>query len=72
MSGNVSEWCNTDFREYSDIIDNNPNPTILDSTAKVIRGGNYMSEPYGITVYHRDFMSASFNLESVGMRLVLR
>lgn len=72
MSGNVSEWCNTDFREYSDIIDNNPNPTILDSTAKVIRGGNYMSESYGITVYHRDFMSASFNLESVGMRLVLR
>lgn len=72
MSGNVSEWCNTDFRLYSDIVNLNPNPVLLDSTAKIVRGGNFMSERYGITVYHRDFMSASSHTETVGVRLVLR
>lgn len=72
MSGNVSEWCNTDFRLYSDIVNLNPNPVLLDSTAKIVRGGNFMSERYGITVYHRDFMSASSHTETVGFRLILR
>ena len=72
MSGNVSEWCNTDFRLYSDIVNLNPNPVLLDSTAKIVRGGNFMSERYGITVYHRDFMSVSSHTETVGFRLILR
>lgn len=65
MSGNVSEWCNTDFRPY------NPHLQIVDEEAKVIRGGNYDSEPYAITVYHREPMNAHEKATTIGLRLVI-
>lgn len=65
MSGNVSEWCNTDFRPY------NTNIPIPDPNAKVIRGGNYDSESYGITVYHREPMCETDKTKTIGMRLVV-
>lgn len=65
MSGNVSEWCNTGFKPY------NPDVPVIDSDAKVIRGGNYDSEAYGITVYHREPMNVHEKTSSVGMRLVI-
>ena len=65
MSGNVSEWCDTDFRPY------NPLVPIIDEEAKVIRGGNYDSERYSITVYHREPMNAHEKAATIGMRLVI-
>lgn len=55
MSGNVSEWCDTDFA----------------SGEKVIRGGNYDSEDYEITVYHREPINMNDRVETVGFRLVV-
>lgn len=65
MSGNVSEWCNTDFRPY------NTEVPVIDSEAKVVRGGNYDSEAYGITVYHREPMNSHEKTATVGLRLVI-
>ena len=65
MSGNVSEWCNSDFRPY------NPDVPVIDTDAKVIRGGNYDSETYGITVHHREPMNAHEKASTVGLRLVI-
>lgn len=65
MSGNISEWCNSDFRPY------NPDVPIIDAEAKVIRGGNYDSDTYGITVYHREPMIVHEKAPTVGLRLVI-
>ncbi|MDR0894196.1 MAG: SUMF1/EgtB/PvdO family nonheme iron enzyme [Prevotellaceae bacterium] len=72
MSGNVSEWCNTDFRRYSDILSKKPDPLVIDPNSKVIRGGNYDSEAYGITVYHREPMNVLAKAETVGFRLITK
>lgn len=65
MSGNVSEWCDTEFRPYRADV------PVIDPEAKVIRGGNYDSEPYAITVYHREPMNAHEKAPAVGLRLVI-
>ena len=65
MSGNVSEWCDTDFRPYNEDI------PVVDTQAKVIRGGNYESEAYELTVYQRDPMNAQEKAPTVGLRLVI-
>lgn len=66
MSGNVSEWCDTQFTPYDSNV-----PTI-DEEAKVIRGGNYMSPAYGVTVYHREPMNKSNKAMTVGLRIIVR
>lgn len=65
MSGNVCEWCDTPFRPYD------PNVPIPDPNAKVTRGGYYGSEPYELTVYHREPMPLDGKSASVGLRLVI-
>lgn len=65
MSGNVSEWCDTDFRPY------NPDVPVIDAEAKVIRGGNYDSEAFDITVYHREPMNTHEKAPTVGLRIVI-
>lgn len=72
MSGNVSEWCDTPFRLYSDLAAANVNPEILDPESMVIRGGNYLSESYELTVSHRDPMSAGSSMSTLGLRLIIR
>lgn len=72
MSGNVSEWCDTPFRLYSDIVEDNTDPEILDATSMVIRGGNYLSEQYELSVTHRDPMAADSSLLTLGLRLIIR
>ena len=66
MSGNVSEWCSADFIPY------NPEVPIPDRGAKVIRGGSYESEPYELTVFHRDPMNAADKSETVGLRIIIK
>lgn len=65
MSGNISEWCDTNFRPY------NLDVPVVDTEAKVIRGGNYDSELYGITVYHREPMNIHEKAPTVGLRLAI-
>lgn len=72
MSGNVSEWCETPFRLYSDLIAAEGDPEILNEDSMVIRGGNYLSEPYELMVTHRDPMPAESSMPTLGFRLVIR
>lgn len=65
MSGNVSEWTSTDFVPY------NGDDTLADIKSKVIRGGNYESEDYEITVWHRDMLSPDEKSPTVGLRLAI-
>lgn len=55
MSGNVSEWCGTEFS----------------SGVAVVRGGNYDSETYELTVYHREPLAMEDRVETVGLRLAV-
>ena len=65
MSGNVSEWCDTQFSLYND-------PENILENYMVIRGGNYDSEAYALTVTHRDYMSAEYSLPNLGLRLIIK
>ncbi len=66
MSGNVCEWCDTPFRPY------NPDIPTPDPNAMVVRGGYYGSEPYELTVYHRDPMNRNTPAANIGLRLAIR
>lgn len=66
MSGNVSEWCNTHFEPY----DKNQ-PPFGGEDAMVIRGGNYDSEEYEITVTHREPGDPDISVPTLGFRLAL-
>ena len=66
MSGNVFEWCDTDFMPYRTGI------SVPNQNTKVIRGGSYDSEVYEITVFHREPMNIKDKSETVGLRLVIR
>jgi len=72
MSSNVSEWCDTPFRLYRDIVSGTSLPEVLDADAMVIRGGNYMSEPCELTVTHRDTLNKNSSMPTLGLRLVFR
>ena len=65
MSGNVSEWCFTSFRPYDTTV------VIPNPEAMVIRGGYFDSDPYELTVYHRDPMAPTEKSKYVGLRLVI-
>ena len=66
MSGNVGEWCASSFRPY------NPAVPVPDEDAKVVRGGNFDSEAYELTVYHRDPMNSQAKAPTVGLRIIVR
>lgn len=65
MSGNVSEWCNTKFVPYE------TNISVNDERAMTIRGGNYDSEPYEITVTHREPTLPDASFPTLGFRIAL-
>ena len=72
MSSNVSEWCDSPFRLYRDIVSGTHDPEMLDPDAMVIRGGNYMSDLDELTVTHRDTMNKNNSMPTLGFRLVYR
>lgn len=73
MSGNVSEWCDTPFRLYIDLAKvENADVEILNPDNMVMRGGNYLSERYELTVTHRDPVPAYTSLSTLGFRLIIR
>lgn len=66
MSGNVSEWCDTEFKPYDDTV-----PITVEKTM-VIRGGNYDSEEYEITTTHREPARPDTAIPTLGFRLVIK
>lgn len=77
MSGNVSEWClwtDSIHRLYSDMASQKvtASDVIYNKGIYIIRGGNYMSEPYELTVFHRETADKSQKSPNVGLRLVIK
>lgn len=72
MSSNVSEWCETPFYLYRDLVSGTAEPEILDVDAMVIRGGNYLSSQDELTVTHRDTINKNSSMPTLGLRLVYR
>lgn len=63
LSGNVSEWTSSKFVPY------NPEHPINDENAIAVRGGNFDSEPYELTVTHREPTLPDTSLSTLGFRL---
>lgn len=72
MSSNVSEWCETPFYLYREIVSETSTPEILDPDAIVVRSGNYLSDHYELTVTHRDTVNKNESMPTLGLRLVFR
>lgn len=76
MSGNVAEWClwtDPRLRLYAEMATGQPNgqPDVAYNAATYpIRGGSYKSEPYELTVFHRDLASAP--APNIGLRPIIR
>lgn len=65
MSGNVSEWCNTEFKPYDETI------PMSEGQKMVVRGGNYDSEEYEITTTHREPARPDTAMPTIGFRLAI-
>lgn len=66
MSGNVSEWCETEFMPYD------YNIPVNEEKVMVIRGGNYDSEEYEITTTHREPARPETAIPTLGFRLTIK
>jgi len=65
MSGNVSEWCDTEFLPYNDTVH------LREQKTMVIRGGNFDSEEYEITTTHREPARPKTAIPTIGFRVVI-
>ena len=76
MSGNVSEWCQwTDsiHRLYCDMANNIISPDVIyNEGVAIIRGGHYLSQPYELTVFHREVSDRLQKSSNIGLRLIIR
>lgn len=76
MSGNVSEWCLwTDpiHRLYCDMVNQTISEDVIyNEGVNIVRGGNYLSLPYELTVYHREASDKLQKSPNIGMRLIIR
>ncbi len=70
MSGNVSEWVQDNYNEYSSYPQTNPCVS-KESEVHVIRGGSYLSDVRSIRVTARDGEKASYRSPAVGFRLAV-
>ena len=70
MSGNVWEWCQDFFGNYSAESQNNPTgPT--DGSYKVARGGSFFYEANFCRVSFRNFWPEGETRSDIGLRLAL-
>ena len=70
MSGNVLEWCQDGFKEYSSNPQTNPTgPTSVSN--RVDRGGCFGSEASACRVSFRDRFYSTIALNILGLRLAL-
>ncbi|MCD8393562.1 MAG: SUMF1/EgtB/PvdO family nonheme iron enzyme [Bacteroidales bacterium] len=65
MSGNASEWCDTQFEPYDS------DEPRAEGVQMVVRGGNYDSEPYELTVTHREPSDPETSIPQLGFRIVM-
>lgn len=65
MSGNVSEWCDTPFKPY------NMKSFSGYDNAMVIRGGNFDSDLYELTVTHREPALPDTSIPTLGFRVAI-
>lgn len=77
MSGNVSEWClwtDSIHRLYSDMASQKvtSSDVIYNQGVCIIRGGNYLSEPYELTVFHRDTADKTQKSPNIGLRIIIK
>ena len=77
MSGNVSEWClwtDSIHRLYCDMKNQtvNDKDVIYNSGVSIARGGNYLSQPYELTVFHRETPNRNNRSSNIGLRLIIR
>jgi len=68
MSGNVVEWCSDWYGEYN--ADTQTDPTGPETgSARVCRGGGWVSNESGISVLYRGFVTPDLRLNYLGFRL---
>jgi formylglycine-generating enzyme required for sulfatase activity len=69
MSGNVSEWCSDEYREYP----GNPYSNLLaadNGITRVYRGGSWDDKPLNCRVTNRSSLKPDTRFNSLGFRLV--
>jgi len=66
MSGNVSEWCSTYFHPYDTSV------VVPNANTMVIRGGCFDSDPYELTVYHREPSAPETKNNTLGIRIIIK
>ena len=76
MSGNVSEWClwtDSVHRLYCDMANNETTPDVIyNKGVSIVRGGHFLSDPYELTVYHRETSDRLQKSPNIGLRLIIR
>ena len=70
MSGNVCEWCNDWFGDYSGEAQDNPQGPITGSF-RVARGGSWGINAKGCHVSNRNYYTPSYRSYGLGFRVVL-
>jgi len=72
MHGNVSEWCNDYYDEYTDgHIENPTGPSLSKSMEKVIRGGDYRDHANNCRSAFRRGAMTGYRAGTLGFRLVM-
>jgi len=70
MSGNVWEWCNDWFGEYSASVQINPKGP-KSGSGRVLRGGGWSSRARGCRVAHRIILTPGLRYSRPGLRLLI-
>ena len=70
MTGNVLEWCNDRYNDYTSTSQTNPaGPS--SGSGRVIRGGSWSYFDTGCRVAYREYDVPSVRFDCLGIRLAL-
>ena len=68
MSGNLYEWCNDWYGNYTDTTVIDPTGPAIGS-GKIIRGGNWLTSDKFCRVSYRGYTNAAFRCSAIGFRV---